>query len=119
MTRIALAIVALAALAAPAAAQNVVKWGALAFGAPDRKTGAAVDLPSADEARQAALASCGGDCPRTIVFYSTCAAVAQNLSGGLGWASNRWRGRAQARALTLCQRSGPGCTITGWACTVH
>ncbi len=119
MTRIVLALLALFFLAAPAAAQNTVKWGAIAFGAPDRKTGAAVDLPSAGEAREAARENCEGACPRTIVFYGICAAVAQNESGGLGWASSRWRGRAEARALIVCQRSGPGCTITRWACTVH
>ena len=125
MTRTALSLAVLSvlavlpALAKPAAAQNVVKWGAIAFGGPDRKTGAAVDLPSAGEAREAALGNCGAACPRTIVFYGTCAAVAESPSGGLGWASNRWRGRAQARALVVCQRSGPGCAISAWACTVH
>lgn len=115
----ALALVVLALLAAPAAAQNAGKWGAIAFGAPDGKTGTAVDFPSAGEAREAALESCGGACPRTIVFLRSCAAVAQNEGGGVGWASNRWRGRSEARALTVCRRAGPGCSISAWACTTH
>lgn len=119
MTRIALAILALVALAAPAAAQNENKWGAIAFGAPDRLAGTAVDYASADEARQAAAEACGGQCPRTIVFYGSCAAVAQNDSGAVGAARNRYRGRAQSRAMIDCARGGAGCSIAAWACTSH
>lgn len=119
MTRIALALLALVLIAAPAAAQNTVKWGAIAYGGPDRKTAAAVDRPGPGEALEAARENCGGICPRTIVFYAVCAVVAQNESGGLGWATSRWRGRAQARAMITCQRNGPGCAVTAWACTVH
>jgi hypothetical protein len=119
MTRTALAVLALVLLSAPAAAQNANKWGAIAFGGPDRKAGTAVDQASADEARQAALEACGGQCPRTIVFLRSCGAVAQNPAGAAGWASNRWRGRAQSRALTACARGGPGCGVTAWACTTH
>lgn len=119
MTRTALALLALALLASPAAAQYAGHWGAIAFGGPDRKTGTAVDYPNAREARQAARENCGGDCPRTIVFLRTCAAVAENAGGDVGWSSNRWRGRSAARALTVCRRAGPGCSISAWACTSH
>jgi hypothetical protein len=114
----ALALVAL--LAAPAAALiNEGKWGAIAFGGPEGKAGAAVDYYSAEEARQAAIENCGGLCPRSIVFLRTCAAVAESPAGGIGWASNRWRGRSISRALIACGNSGPGCSITAWACTTH
>lgn len=119
MTRTALAVLALVLFAAPAAAQNANKWGAIAFGAPDRKAGTAVDYASADEARQAALEACGGECPRTIVFLRNCAAVAQSPAGAAAAAINRWRGRARSRAIAACARSGPGCEITAWACTAH
>lgn len=102
MTRTALALLALVLFAAPAAAQNANKWGAIAFGAPDRKAGTAVDYASAGEARQAALA-----------------AVAQSPAGAAGSAVDRWRGRARSRAVAACARSGPGCEITAWACTAH
>jgi hypothetical protein len=119
MPRIALALLALTFLTAPAAAQNEGKWGAIAFGAPDRQAGTAVDYPSADEARQAALDSCGGLCPRSIVFLRTCAAVAEGPGGATGWASNRWKGRSTSRALIECRRSGSGCSISAFACTTH
>jgi hypothetical protein len=119
MLRTVFAVLALTLLAAPAAAQNEGKWGAIAFGAPERKTGTAVDYPSADEARRAAIENCGGACPRSIVFLRTCAAVAQGPTGASGWASNRWRGRSTSRALIECGRTGPGCSVTAWACTTH
>ena len=119
MARTALALLALVLFASPAAAQNAGKWGAIAFGAPERKTGTAVDYASADAARQAALENCGGQCPRSIVFLRSCAAVAQNPAGATGWASNRWRGRSMSRAMTVCGRGGPGCSVTAWACTAH
>jgi hypothetical protein len=119
MPRTVFAVLALTLLAAPAAAQNEGKWGAIAFGAPERKTGTAVDYPSADEARRAAIENCGGACPRSIVFLRTCAAVAQGPTGASGWASNRWRGRSTSRALIECGRTGPGCSVTAWACTTH
>ena len=119
MSRAALALLALVLLASPAAAQNAGKWGAIAYGASEQKTGTAVDFASADEARQAALENCGGECPRSIVFLRSCAAVAQNPGGATGWASNRWRGRAMSRALTVCGSSGAGCSVTAWACTTH
>jgi hypothetical protein len=120
MTRTALALLAaLSLLAAPAAAQNEGKWGALAFGGPERATGAAVDFPSAEEARQAALDNCGGRCPRSIVFLRTCAAVAASPAGSVGWASNRWRGRAESRAMITCARTGPACSVVAFACTTH
>ena len=119
MTRTALALVALALLAAPAAAQNEGKWGAIAYGGPERTTGTAVDFPSAAEARQAAIDNCGGRCARSIVFLRTCAAVAEGPGGNVAWASNRWRGRAESRALTECKRAGPGCGVVAFACTAH
>jgi hypothetical protein len=119
MTRTALAVLALVLFAAPAAAQNANKWGAIAFGAPDRKAGTAVDHASAGEARQAALDACGGECPRTIVFLRNCAAVAQSPAGAAASAINRWRDRARSRAMIACARSGPGCEVTAWACTTH
>lgn len=119
MIRAAFALIAVALFAAPAEAQTANKWGAIAYGGPDRKAGTAVDYPSADEARQAALEACGGECPRTIVFVANCAAVAENSAGATGAARNRWRDRARNRAVAFCARSGPGCTITAWACTTH
>jgi hypothetical protein len=115
----AVAFLALALSAAPAAAQNEGKWGAIAYGGPERTTGTAVDYRSAEEAREAALADCAGRCPRSIVFLRTCAAVAESPAGGTGWASNRWKGRSISRAMTVCARSGPGCSVVAWACTTH
>jgi len=124
MSRAALAFLALALFAAPAAAQTDAgqsegRWGAIAYGGPNRATGSAVDFYSADDARQAALADCGGRCPRTLVFLRACAAVAQSPGGGLGSESNRWKGRSIARAMAECAKSGPGCSIVVWACTTH
>jgi hypothetical protein len=119
MTRTALAALALALSAAPAAAQNANKWGAIAFGASDRVAGTAVDHATAGAARQAALDACGGQCASTIVFYGACAAVAQNDTGAVGSARNRWRDRARTRAIVACARGGQGCEITAWACTAH
>jgi hypothetical protein len=118
--------VALLLPAASAAAENYFltpndgKWGAIAYGGPDKAMGTAVDFPSADAARQAAFDNCAGKCTRAIVFLRTCGAVAEEPAGrGWGWASNRWRGRAIARALALCERSASGCSAIAWACTTH
>jgi len=119
--RIALALLALALFATPAAAQNEWNqvWGAIAYGsAPERATGTAVDYPNPEAARQAAFENCGGRCTRAIVFQRTCGAVAAG-TGGHGWDSNRWRGRAISRALKACAGTGPGCTLVAWACTAH
>ncbi len=116
MIRTALVLHALVLLASPAAAQDTSKWGAIAYGAPEQKTGMAVDFATAQEAREAALANCGGHCASTLVFLRTCGSVAQNTTGGVGWSISRWRGRADARALAAC---GPDCTVTGWVCTTH
>src|SRR5690349_14022085 len=102
MTRSALTLLALALLASPAAAQETGRWGAIAYGAPEQKTGRAVDYPTAEEARDAALASCGGLCVNTVVFLRTWGSVAQNANGGAAWSISRWRGRADARALAAC-----------------
>ena len=114
-----IALFAVALFAATANAQTANKWGAIAYGGPDRKAGTAVDYPSADEARLAAFAACGGECPQSIVFVANCAAVAENPAGATGAARNRWRDRARSRALAFCARGGTGCTITAWACTTH
>ncbi len=123
MLRTVTAILVSALLAGPALAQEAVgpndgKWGAIAYGGPERATGTAVDFPSADEARRAALDNCGGACTRSIVFLRSCAAVAEGPAGA-AFGSNRWRGRAIARALTQCGRSGAACRISAWACTAH
>ncbi len=119
MPRIALAL-ALALLASPAAAEREEgKWGAIAYGAPGRVAGTAVDFPTAAEARQAALESCGGRCVSWIVFARTCAAVAESSAGGAGSSISRWRGRAISRAVSACRRTGPDCTFVAWACTTH
>ena len=116
MSRTVLALLTLALLSAPAAAQDRGRWGAIAFGGPERATGTAVDFASAGEARAAALENCGG-CTRTIVFVRNCAAVAESPAGAVGWDSGRWRGRAIARALAKCGRQD--CRLVAWACTVH
>lgn len=123
MLRAAIALFVSALLASPALAQEAVgpndgKWGAIAYGGPERVTGTAVDFPSPEEARRAALDNCGGLCTRSIVFLRSCGAVAEGPAGA-AWSSNRWRGRAIARALTQCGRSGPGCNVVAWACTTH
>jgi hypothetical protein len=117
MRRSILALVALPLLAGAAAAQEPGRWGAIAFGGPERATGTAVDFASAGEARAAALENCGGRCTRTIVFVRNCAAVAESPAGAVGWESSRWRGRAIARALAKCGRQD--CTLVAWACTAH
>jgi hypothetical protein len=119
MVRAALALITLAFLSAPAAAQWEGKWGAIAYGGAALAAGMAVDYPSAAEARQAALDSCGGRCARTVTFIKTCAAVAESRSATNGWAISRWRGRAIARALAACTRTGPDCTLVAVACTMH
>jgi len=117
MPRIALAALALFLFAAPASAQNEGKWGAIAHGGAERASGSAVDYPSREEARQAALEACGGRCTRTIAFLRTCAAVAESPSGAAAWSSNRFRDRAIARALKQCANSD--CAVVAWACTRH
>ena len=119
MARTLLATIILALSAAPAAAQWEGKWGAIAYGAPEQAFGIAVDYRTAEEARQAALGNCGGRCSRSVAFVRTCAAVAENQAGGWGWASNRWRDRAVARALAQCRQTGPACAVLAWACTSH
>jgi hypothetical protein len=118
MFRTALAVVMLALVSGPAAAQWEGKWGAIAYG-PELASGMAFDYASADEARQAALDNCGGRCSQTVVFIKTCAAVAQSRSATNGWAVSRWRNRAIARALATCTRTGPDCTLVAVACTMH
>jgi hypothetical protein len=117
MPRFTIALFALCLLASPAAAQSQAKWGALAFGGTE--WGAGLDYTNADEARQAALESCGGACSQTIVFQRSCAAVVQNADKGTTWATSRWRGRAIARAMQQCAEGGPGCTVVVAACTRH
>src|SRR5262245_45772948 len=117
MPRILIGLIALCLLTAPAAAQNQSKWGALAFGGTE--WGAGLDFTTASEARQAAIESCGGQCSQTLVFYRTCAAIVQNADKAMIWATNRWRGRAIARAMQRCGESGSGCTVVVAACTQH
>lgn len=115
MLRLAMSLLALCLLAAPAAAQSQAKWGALAFGGTE--WGAGLDYTSPDEARRAALESCGGQCSQTIVFQRSCAAIVQNADKGMIWATSRWRGRAIARAMQQCGDGGTGCEIVVAACT--
>jgi len=117
MSRIVLVLLALTLLPAPAAAQDGGRWGAIAFGGPERATGTAVDYPGPGEARQAALENCGGRCTRTITFARNCGAVAEAPSGALGWERSRWRSRAIARALAKC--GARDCALVAWACTAH
>lgn len=119
MARIAFSVFLLLLLASPAAAQNKNKWGAIAYGAPERGWGAAVDYASPDEAREAALEACRGRCSRTQVFYMSCAAVVENPAGGVGVETHSWLGRAINFAMTDCRRTGPDCTLTVWACARH
>lgn len=119
MARILPTLTALILLSTPAAAQWEGKWGAIAYGGPEQSFGVAVDYASAEEARRAAFDNCGGRCSQSIAFIKTCAAVAESTAGNLAWASNRWRGRAMSRALELCARTGPACTVIAWACTTH
>ena len=108
-----------AALAAPAAADDSPKWGAIAYGGTTRSSGTAVDFATAGEARDAARASCGGQCSQTIVFQRNCGAVAASSSGTASWARNRWRDRAISRALADCRKRDANCTLVAWACTAH
>jgi len=117
MIRVAVSILALSLLAGSASAQNYGKWGAIAYGGADQASGWAVDYPSREEARQAALDACGGHCTRTISFLRTCAAVAESPSGAAGWSVNRFRGRAIARARARC--ASADCDVVAWACTTH
>ena len=115
MPRIALAALAIFLLAGPASAQDQRKWGAIAYGGAERASGTAVDYPSREEARQAALDNCEGRCTRTITFLRTCAAVAESPSGASAWQSNRFRDRAIVRAIKECGSSD--CAVLAWACT--
>jgi hypothetical protein len=117
MTRFAIGLFTLCLLAAPAAAQSQAKWGALAFGGTE--WGAGLDYTTADEARQAALESCGGACSQTIVFHRSCAAVVQNADKSMTWATSRWRGRAIARAMQQCGNTGSDCRVVVAGCTRH
>lgn len=117
MTRVALALFGLSLIALPASAQEAGRWGALAFGSPDRTVGHAVDYATRTEAIEAALAACGGRCTRTVAFYRICGAVAESPSGAVGVSVNRWRDRAVVRARTQCGRDD--CTPVTWACTSH
>lgn len=118
MFRTALALVMLALLSSPAAAQWEGKWGAIAYG-PELASGMALDYASADEARQAALENCGGRCSNSVAFLKSCAAVAEGRGGATGWAVSRWRNRAIARALATWTRTGPDGTLVAVACTMH
>lgn len=123
MLRTVVALFVSALMAAPVLAQEAVgpndnKWGAIAYGGPDRASGTAVDFPSADEARRAAFDNCGGRCSRSIVFLRSCGAVAEGPASA-AFSSNRWRGRAIARALAQCERTGGACAVVAWACTTH
>ena len=115
MLRIALAALTIFLFAVPASAQDYRKWGAIAYGGPERASGIAVDYPSAGEARQAALENCEGRCTRTVTFMRACAAVAASPSGASAWQSNRFRDRAIVRAIKAC--GSPDCTVLAWACT--
>ena len=119
MAHIAFSVFMLLLLASPAAAQSTNKWGAVAYGAPDRAWGAAVDYSSPDEARAAALESCRGRCSQTRVFYMSCAAIAENPAGGIGVEIHSWLGLAINFAMMDCRRTGPECALTGWACARH
>lgn len=119
MARIALSVLVLLLLASPAAAQNKNKWGAIAYGTPEMGWGAAVDFANPVEAREAALESCRGRCSQTVVFYMSCAAVAANPAGGMGVEVHSWLGRAIEFAMMDCRRTGPDCTLVGWACARH
>ena len=119
MAHIAFSVFVLLLLASPAAAQSTNKWGAVAYGAPDRAWGAAVDYSSPDEARAAALESCRGRCSQTRVFYMSCAAIAENPAGGIGVEIHSWLGLAINFAMMDCRLTGPECALTGWACARH
>jgi len=118
-SRLAFPLLLLVAAAAPAAADDSPKWGAIAYGGATRSSGTAVDFATPGEARDAALASCGGQCSQTIVFQRNCAAVAATSNGTPSWSRNRWRDRAIARALADCRKRDGNCTLVAWACTAH
>lgn len=113
------AFAALALLATPAAADDLPKWGAIAYGGATRTAGTAVDYATAGEARQAALDACAGQCSQTMVFQRNCGAVAAASTGTASWARNRWRDRAISRALADCRKRGGDCSVVAWACTAH
>ena len=118
--RSAITMFALAALlGGPALADDSPKWGAIAYGSTARSAGTAVDYATPGEARDAAFASCGGQCTQSIVFQRNCGAVAASSSGTPSWARNRWRDRAISRALADCRSRGGGCQLVAWACTAH
>ena len=112
-------VVALVALASPAAAQSPA--GALAI---DQRQGDqwgwAVDYETPAAAREAALRECGTECA-VVLTFDRCGAYAadqDHAATAFGWAeSYASADGARQRALAECRsRGGSGCMVRVWGC---
>lgn len=92
-------------------AQAYVGYGAIAV-APNGAYGSSWDYPSAKEAGDAALNTCGWNTCKVLTNFTGCGAVAANSSYYQG-GSGTTLARAEAKALQLL--GGPG-WIETWAC---
>ena len=100
--------------ALPAAAQN--HWGAVAA-SPGGAAAQAIEQPSRDAARTAAVKNCQDRCSYIVTFYRACAAIATGGTGGYGWAAGSSVEETGERALRFCAQRNKDCQLRIVACS--
>ncbi len=102
-----------------AATVNGLAAGALAIGAC-AAYGYAYDYPTSEEAQEAALKKCSGDCKQVVTTKKGCVAFAidgRKPCGPNGFANASRLGAAQNTALKSCYKhGGKDCVIRAWIC---
>jgi Domain of unknown function (DUF4189) len=98
---------------------NGLGAGALAIGAC-AAYGYAYDYPTSEQAQEAALKKCSGDCKQVVSTKKGCVALAtdgRKPCGPNGLANASKLGAAQNTALKHCSKhGGKDCVIRAWIC---
>ncbi|MEI6428775.1 MAG: DUF4189 domain-containing protein [Pseudanabaena sp. ELA607] len=90
------------------------EWGAVATGA-NGAYGWAVNYPSEEAAKDAALSNCSNGCTTGVSFSNTCASIATG-SGYFGWATSMSKATAIQNAIDNCGGSNY-CSTKVWGCS--
>ncbi|MFZ4556142.1 MAG: DUF4189 domain-containing protein [Pseudanabaena sp.] len=97
-----------------ASAAMAGEWGAVATG-PNRAYGWAVDYPTEEAAKAAALSNCEGGCTDGVSFHNSCASIATG-GGYFGWATSASKSTAISNAINECGGSSV-CSTKVWGCS--
>jgi hypothetical protein len=80
-------------------------YGAIAYGEDSRAYGLADISPDKESAGKSAMGYCskyGNDCEIVESFSNSCASIAENPEGFVGWSENEDRQKAMEEALEEC-----------------